>query len=64
MLGKFKAWGISLIAQIGLQFDLCTPQGKVIASFMSVLAEFELGLLRERARSGMGFREQWNLKHG
>ena len=42
-LGKFQAWGISMIAQTGLQFDLGTPQRKLIASLMSVLAEFDAG---------------------
>jgi DNA invertase Pin-like site-specific DNA recombinase len=35
----------SLIAQSGLQFDLSTSQGKLIASVMAVLAEFERDLL-------------------
>ena len=38
-LGELQAWVISLIAQTGLQFDLGTPQGKLIASLMSVLAD-------------------------
>jgi hypothetical protein len=42
-----------LIAQTGLQFDLSTPQGKLIASLMAGLAEFERDLLRERIRSGI-----------
>lgn len=52
-LTDLQAWNVSLIAQTGLQFDLSTPQGKLIASFMSALAEFERDLLRERIRSGM-----------
>ena len=40
-LGELQVWGISLI---GLQFDLGTPQGKLIVSLMSVLAEFERDL--------------------
>lgn len=48
-----QAWNISLIAQTGLQFDLATPQGKLIASLMAALAEFERDLLCERIRSGM-----------
>ena len=50
--GELQARGISLIAQTGLRFDLGTPQGKLIASLMSVLAEFERDPLRERVRSG------------
>lgn len=52
-LQELQAWGVSLIAQTGLQFDLSTPQGKLIASLMAALAEFERDLLRERVRSGM-----------
>lgn len=50
---NLQAWNISLIAQTGLQFDLSTPQGKLIASLMATLAEFERDLLRERIRSGI-----------
>jgi putative DNA-invertase from lambdoid prophage Rac len=52
-LNDLQAWGVSLIAQTGLQFDLRTAQGKLVASFMSALAEFERDLLRERIRSGI-----------
>jgi putative DNA-invertase from lambdoid prophage Rac len=43
----------SLVAQSGLQFDLSTSQGKLIASVMAALDEFERDLLRERVRSGI-----------
>ncbi len=46
-------WGVSVIAATGLQFDLTTPQGKLIASVMASLAEFERDLVRERVRSGL-----------
>ena len=52
-LNNLQSWGVSLIAQTGLQFDLSTPQGKLIATMMSALAEFERDLLRERVRSGI-----------
>lgn len=52
-LHDLQTWNVSLIAQTGLQFDLTTPQGKLIASMMSALAEFERDLLRERIRSGI-----------
>ncbi len=51
-LHDLQAWNVSLIAQTGLQFDLSTPQGKLIASLMAALSEFERDLLRERIRSG------------
>jgi len=52
-LYDLQAWNISLIAQTGLQFDLSTPQGKLVASLMAALAEFERDLLKERIRSGI-----------
>ena len=52
-LQDLQAWNVSLIAQTGLQFDLSTSQGKLIASIMASLAEFERDLLSERIRSGM-----------
>ncbi len=52
-LGELASWDVSLIAQAGLTFDLSTPQGRLIASLMASLAEFEHDLLRERVRSGI-----------
>jgi putative DNA-invertase from lambdoid prophage Rac len=52
-LNLLQSWGVSLIAQNGFQFDLATPHGKMIASIMSSLAEFERDLLRERVKSGI-----------
>jgi DNA invertase Pin-like site-specific DNA recombinase len=52
-LQTLHIWNVSLIAQTGLQFDLSTPQGKLIASMMAALAEFERDLLKERIRSGI-----------
>ncbi len=52
-LGELASWDVSLIAQAGLTFDLSTPQGRLVASLMASLAEFEHDLLRERVRSGI-----------
>jgi len=52
-LQDLQAWEVSLVAQTGLQCDLRTAQGKLIASLMAALAEFERDLLRERVRSGI-----------
>ena len=52
-LHDLQACNVSLIAQTGLQFDLSTPQGKLVASMMAALAEFERDLLRERITSGI-----------
>lgn len=52
-LQDLSHWGVSLIAQTGTQFDLDTPQGKLIANIMASLAEFERDLVRERVCSGL-----------
>lgn len=52
-LQQLQAWNVSLIAQSGLQFDLSTSQGKLMANIMSSLAEFESDLIRERVKSGI-----------
>lgn len=52
-LQQLQSWQVSLIAQNGFQFDLSTPHGKMIASIMATLAEFERDLLKERIKSGI-----------
>jgi putative DNA-invertase from lambdoid prophage Rac len=52
-INELQAWDVSLIAQNGFQFDITTAQGKLLASMMASLAEFERDLLRERVRSGL-----------
>jgi putative DNA-invertase from lambdoid prophage Rac len=52
-LQDLQSWDVSLVAQTGLQFDLRSAQGKLIASLMAALSEFERDLLRERGRSGI-----------
>ncbi|WP_202630537.1 recombinase family protein [Deinococcus alpinitundrae] len=61
---ELEACGVSVIAQTGLQFDLRAPQGKLFASLMAVLAEFERDLLRERIRSGVASAQQRGVKFG
>ena len=63
-LNDLQSWGVSLIAQTGLQFDLSTPQGKLIATMMSALAEFERDLLRERVRSGIAAAQKRGVVFG
>jgi putative DNA-invertase from lambdoid prophage Rac len=48
-----QSWKVSLLALSGLQFDLTTPHGKLIASVLASLAEFERDLLCERVKSGL-----------
>jgi putative DNA-invertase from lambdoid prophage Rac len=52
-LQSLQAWNVSVLVISGLQFDLATLHGKMIASVMAALAEFERGLIRERIKSGI-----------
>jgi DNA invertase Pin-like site-specific DNA recombinase len=52
-LDDLHAWGVSVLAQTGLSFDLSTASGKLMRTIMAGLAEFERDLIRERIRSGM-----------
>jgi len=52
-LQAHQAWDVSVLAVSGLQFDLSTPHGKMIASVMAALAEFERDLIRDRVTSGL-----------
>lgn len=63
-LQSLQGWRVSLIAQTGLQFDLATPQGRLVASLMASLAEFERDLLRERIRSGIAAAQARGVKSG
>ncbi|MBD1894366.1 recombinase family protein [Coleofasciculus sp. FACHB-129] len=63
-LQELQSRKVSLIAQTGLEFDLSTPQGKLIATLMSGLAEFERDLIKERVRSGMAAAKSRGQKFG
>ncbi len=56
--------GVSLIAQTGLEFNLATPQGRLIAALMASLAEFEKDLIRERVKSGIAAAKAKGHKFG
>lgn len=52
-LQELEARRVSVIAMSGLDFDLSTPHGRMLATVVAGIAEFERELLRERVRSGM-----------
>lgn len=52
-LKELQARRVSVIALNGMTFDLSTPHGRMIATVLAGIAEFERELIRERVRSGM-----------
>jgi putative DNA-invertase from lambdoid prophage Rac len=52
-LTELEARRVSLIALNGMAFDLSTPHGRMIATVLAGIAEFERELIQERIRSGI-----------
>ena len=52
-LKELEARRVSLVALNGMAFDLSTPHGRMMATVMAGLAEFERELIQERIRSGL-----------
>jgi DNA invertase Pin-like site-specific DNA recombinase len=52
-LKQLEAWHVSVIAMNGLAFDLATPHGRMLATIIAGIAEFERELNQERVRSGL-----------
>jgi putative DNA-invertase from lambdoid prophage Rac len=52
-LKELEARGVSVIALSGLQLDLATTHGRMLATVLAGIAEFERDLIGERIRSGL-----------
>jgi putative DNA-invertase from lambdoid prophage Rac len=52
-LTELEARRVSVIALNGMAFDLATPHGRMVATVLAGVAEFERELAQERIRSGI-----------
>lgn len=52
-LQELQARSVSVVASTGMAMDLSTPSGKLMATLLSGIAEFERELIQERVRSGI-----------
>lgn len=52
-LQELQSRGVSLVAMNGMQMDLSTPSGKLMATLLAGIAEFERELIQERVKSGI-----------
>ena len=52
-LKELETRRVSVIALNGMAFDLTTPHGRMIATVLAGIAEFERELIQERIRSGI-----------
>lgn len=67
-LDQLASYGCAVRALNGMDMDVTTPHGRMIASVLSAMAEFERSLLIERIRSGVRNAQrkgvQFGRKHG
>ena len=52
-LKELEARRVSVVALNGMTFDLATPHGRMLATMLAGIAEFERELIQERIRSGI-----------
>jgi putative DNA-invertase from lambdoid prophage Rac len=52
-LKELEVRRVSVVALNGMTFDLATPHGRMMATMLSGIAEFERELIQERIRSGI-----------
>ena len=52
-LNRLAGWKVSVVAMSGMAFELETPHGRMMATLLAGIAQFERDLISERVKSGL-----------
>ena len=52
-LHRLAGWKVSVVAMSGMTFELDTPHGRMMATLLAGISQFERDLLSERVKSGL-----------
>ncbi|MEJ8562348.1 recombinase family protein [Yoonia sp. GPGPB17] len=63
-LHKLAGWKVSVVAMSGMTFELDSPHGRMMATILAGIAQFERDLISERVKSGLAAARERGRKLG
>ena len=63
-LNQLSSWNVSVVAMSGMTFELDSPHGRMMATMLAGIAQFERDLMSERIKSGLAAAKAHGKKLG